>query len=622
MSNTLQIAAGQRVIHDKIVYVIARLIDFKNVIALKCGTKQHCVLPISELQPIDAIKHNNESTQINAMPDATKEEWDKALDKKRIIDPLLAIPRRPRSMVKKAAESAGVSTATVYNWIKRFQDSGLLSSLLNIERNGGRKIGRLDGKIETLIDNALKEFHLKRRKSIRKTYEELKKQCGNAGFDAPHVNTLYRRAAWLTDYDKIAATRGKELAEQLCSPKPGTIIGADTLLSLVQIDHMNLDLQIVDDRDRLPIGRAWLTLAICVFSRMVVGLYISLDPPSAHSAGMCIVNSILRKDKWLYTLGIDIEWPCWGKMATIHMDNAREFRGNTIRRACQEYGIDPVFRPVKKPRYGAYIERYLGTVAEELKSLPGATFSTPDERGCYDSEGHAALTVSELETYLVNFIVGDYHQRIHSELTMPPIAKWSEGVFGTNQIPGRGLPQLILNEDRLRLDFMPYFERTIQSDGVQWEHVLYYDDVLRRWYNVKCPENPRKNMIFRFHYDPRNIGTLYFYDPNAKQYFRIPYRDPSRAPMSKWERDAIINKLHTEGIKQVNEELIFITRKKLHALISNSVKETKLQRRDRQRRINHGNAAKPKTVAPPKSRGDSPAPSIFTNIQPFEDLDA
>jgi putative transposase len=617
MPNELCIASGEKVSYEGAEYIITQVIDFKNVVAQKCGTRGFETLPISQLRPTNAQIESDLSTK-NLMEAATDDEWNKALDKKKIIDQLNMSGKK----VVEAAKAAGVCRSTIYNWITRLENTGLLSDLLNEERDGGRGEGRLRPEVEAVIKTTIVDFHLKKRKSVVKTYEELKKRSMNAGLRIPNIKTLYKRVSWLSEYDKIAATKGKELAEQLCFPKPGRVIGASTLLSHVQIDHMFLDIEIVDDRDRKPIGRAWLTLIIDVFSRMVLGLYISLDHPSAFSAGMCIVNAILPKELWLHKLGIEAEWPCWGKMITIQMDNAKEFRGNTIRRACEEYGIDPLFRAVKKPRYGAYIERYLGTVAEELKALPGATFSSPDERGCYDSSGNAALTFSELEKYLVNFIVGDYHQRIHSELDMSPIAKWHEGVFGTAQIPGRGLPPFVLDENRLRLDFMPYFEATIQSDGVQWEYIHYYDDVFRHWYRVMSPENPRKSLTHRFHYNPRDISSLFFYDRKEKRYFSIPYRDPSQSPMSKWERDSIRRKLHSEGVKNINEELIFATRKKNHALFENAVEETKQQRRERQSTVNHKASIKPKPEGAHKLPKDTLAPSIYTDIKPFEDLDS
>ncbi len=336
MARELVIAPGEKVVHNNIGYVITKIKDERNVVAIRCGTKTHSTLPLLELRSIDTLDDASQQIEAEGMPDATDKEWAKAEHRRSLIEPLLATSRRTRAMVNDAAKKAGVTTATIYNWIRRYNDAGLLSSLLDEAREGGRGQGRLNPETESIVDATIRSLYLEKRKSVKKTFEEIKKKCKNSDLPVPNINTIYRRINWLTEYDKIAATKGKELAEQLTSPKPGLIFGADTLLSMVQIDHMKLDIEIVDDRDRLPIGRVWLTLAIECMSRMVAGIYISLDPPSAFSAGMCIVHAILPKDVWLQKLGVEAEWPCCGKMMTIHMDNAREFRGKG------PFSFDPV----------------------------------------------------------------------------------------------------------------------------------------------------------------------------------------------------------------------------------------------------------------------------------------
>jgi transposase InsO family protein len=53
---------------------------------------------------------------------------------------------------------------------------------------------------------------------------------------------------------------------------------ADLLpLERVQIDHTRIDVVVVNEGDRLPIGRPWLTLAIDVASRVVLGFSVSLE---------------------------------------------------------------------------------------------------------------------------------------------------------------------------------------------------------------------------------------------------------------------------------------------------------------------------------------------------------
>src|SRR5262249_36672907 len=52
-------------------------------------------------------------------------------------------------------------------------------------------------------------------------------------------------------------------------------------LEVVQIDHTEIDIIVVDELTRTPLpGRPWLTLAIDVFSRVVTGFHVSMSAPS------------------------------------------------------------------------------------------------------------------------------------------------------------------------------------------------------------------------------------------------------------------------------------------------------------------------------------------------------
>jgi putative transposase len=52
-----------------------------------------------------------------------------------------------------------------------------------------------------------------------------------------------------------------------------------------QIDHAIVDVIVVDEQLRRPIGRPILTIAVDICTRMVTGFYLSLDPPSSVTVG-------------------------------------------------------------------------------------------------------------------------------------------------------------------------------------------------------------------------------------------------------------------------------------------------------------------------------------------------
>lgn len=326
---------------------------------------------------------------------------------------------------------------------------------------------------------------------------------------------------------------------------------------------------------------------------MIAGFSVSFDPPGALSTGLCLGHAILPKDVWLAKLDIAAPWPVWGIMDAVHCDNAKEFHGAMLEKACQNYGIALHFRPVRQPQYGGHIERFLGTFASKVHALPGTTFSNPSERGAYDSEGKAALTFSEFEKWLATYIVEVYHREVHSALGMPPLRKYEQGILGDGKQPGRGLPPRCVDETKLRLDFMPLFERTVQRSGISLDEIHYFADVLRRWINTSDPRDPTRKRQFIVRRDPRDISVLYFYDPEAQQYFRVPYRDIARPPLSVWELQRIRRQLKEEGQRSVDEQLIFAAYERMRAIEENAVRMTKAARRQQQRERLHNGREEP-----------------------------
>jgi len=65
-----------------------------------------------------------------------------------------------------------------------------------------------------------------------------------------------------------------------------------------------------------------------------------------------------------------------------------------------------------------------------------------------------------------------------------------------------------MDEFRLRMDFMPYVERSVKPYGLVVDQVTYYADVLRPWINVVDPKHKGHKFIVRR--DPRDISIVYF----------------------------------------------------------------------------------------------------------------
>jgi transposase InsO family protein len=124
---------------------------------------------------------------------------------------------------------------------------------------------------------------------------------------------------------------------------------------------------------------------------------------------------VLPKTPWLAEQNVIGDWPVYSLPTTIHLDNARDFRGRALAWGVAEHGINLIHRPVARPHYGGHIERLIGTMMGAVHFLPGSTSSDIDSRGDYDPQKHAVMTFDELERWLALEIVGRYHADIHHE---------------------------------------------------------------------------------------------------------------------------------------------------------------------------------------------------------------
>lgn len=629
-SMQLWIKEGASISQNGREYVIIALADINLVLAKDLESGEKVLLKVGDVEPPKTIKHVQPSPKAGRdLAVISDEDWLLAEDRRRIIEPLLGnLQNRTNITADEIGAEAGVARATIYRWVAAFRNTGLLSSLLpNHEAKGGRGHSRLAAEVETIINDCIENFHdTDQRNSIASTIVEIRRRCSNANLRMPAGNTIRARIERTEGRERILRRKGEAAAHDQFDPIKGSIPDADWPLAMVQIDHTLLPVIIVDDVHRKSIRRAWITLAIDVYSRVCLGMHLSLDPPSAMSAGMCISHAILPKERWLTRFNItSTDWPCWGTMGILHMDNAREFRGDMLKVACKQYDIDLHLRPVKKPRYGAHIERLMGTVSEGLKTVKGATFSGPEEKGQYDAEGNACMTFDEIEKWLILFFAA-YHRKKHAGIGTTPLTQWREGLLGTKGKPGRGLPARRLDDERLRINFMPFVERTVQNYGVLIDDVHYYHDVLRPWINAPHSEFKKHRRKFKFHRDPRDISVLYFYDEIAQRYFPIPYRDTSLPPVSIWELRDGHRRADEKGIPHDNEKAVFALINEQRVIEAEAAEKTKAARRAQQRRKQHAVASKLTkenlptasnslpTAPPPGVRGYDP-----DAVQPLED---
>lgn len=577
----LKFTRGTSVCYQNRHYVIAQ--ESGDLETVSLFDSENSCLVTALIKDLTAFPTRVEKPEID-LPVVTEEAWAKALDIFKIIEPLAFLRRRSLAQVKERAQQCGVGVSTLYGWLKDFDRIGKVSVFLRKTRSDkGKRAVSLEA--EAVIKKVLEEHYLSEQKlSPAKVAKIIDFECKQKSIAPPHSCTVRNRIKEISRYEKTKAREGRKAADEQSLIIKRHFDDPIAPLQLVQVDHTPIDLSLVDDVYRQPIGRPWLTLLIDVFSRMVLGFVISLDPPGNLSLGLCLSHAFLPKEKWLSKLGIESKWPCWGIPRTIHADNAKEFRGEMLTLACREYGINLEWRPVATPRYGAHIERYLGTLNSSIHALPGTTFSNVAQKGEYDPDGKAVMTLAELEQWVTYQIIDIYHQEKHSGIGMPPLEKWKQGLIGTKRSPGIGMPARISNELKLKLDLMPFELRTVQDYGITWDHIEYRHDILRRWVNEMDPDQPKLKRKFVCRRDPRDVSVIWFWDPGVCEYFPIPYRNTSHPAISLWELRASTRQAEQENIVGPMDEMKIFAAYEHQRQIENQAKEkTKKIRRQEQR---------------------------------------
>jgi putative transposase len=558
-----------------------------------------------------------EEATTSDLTDVSDQDWQETRRRLAIIQQLAATPERTRSRAQVAAQELQLSVTQAYRLLQRYQADPRLTNLLPAPR--GRKHGdrRLTSIVEEIIHTAIDEVYLTRQKpGLTALLGDIRRRCRALGIVSPSRKAVRLRLDALPAARVMARREGRKAARDRFAPVTGSL-EAPWPLSLVQIDHTLVDVIVVDSVSRSPIQRPWLTLAIDVNTRCVPGFYLSLEPPSATSVALCMAQAALPKEGWLAARGVDQVWPVSGIASKLHLDNAREFRSEALRRGCEQYGIEIDYRPVRTPHYGGHIERLIGTMMGKVHLLPGTTFSDVRVKGDLDPEKYAAMTVEELERWLAHAIAGDYHRNVHGALNMPPLAAWERGIRGDANATGHGEPAAVTDPRRFLIDFLPLERRLVRRDGISLNSIHYWSDALQIW--IGKPEK----MILR--YDPRDLSRIYLLAPDG-HYYDVGYRDLSRPPISLWEHRLALKRLREAGRAFVDEAAIFRTIDAMRAISDDAVNASKSARRQRERRpqvIQGGRSDSTLAGSPPMPptaaiRTDDPDTEPKEKLQPWQ----
>lgn len=504
------------------------------------------------------------------------EQWTKAKARFEAAKSLILAPDLNTSIVEAAAAQLGISVRTVYRDMRRAERVERPSAFL--PSKSGRKAGlrKLDLRVETLIATNLDEVYLKKnRPTVAQVCEEIRAACRREELPVPSGNAIRRRIEALDAYEHLKRRHGSKAARYKLKPMVGHVTAA-LPLDLVQIDHTPANVLVVSDDDlRREIGRPILTMAIDIYTRIILGFHLSFEPPSSVTTALCLTHALLPKDEWLESIDLDVSWPFFGKMKLIHSDNGADFHAEALRRGCAELGIGIEFRQIGSPHQGGHIERLMGTMSSLFTLLPGATQRDTRERGDKDAQTLPQMTLNELRRWVANEVC-NYHRRLHRGINCTPLEKWNEALA-----QGFTAPRVPDSWERLNAltNFLPYEKRLVRRTGIQLWDIHYWAAGLDEWV-----ADQKKREIF---YDPRDISVVYLRGPDGSVLEARPTRDDiPKVSLTEWRLERA--RQRTGGSLTARQEydaglarrrdMIIESAKKTRAAHRNRAKQAETQR--------------------------------------------
>ena len=232
-------------------------------------------------------------------------------------------------------------------------------------------------------------------------------------------------------------------------------------MSIVQIDTHYVDVHVIDESTGDVIGRPFLTCIMDIATRVIVGIYICMYPPSAVTALGALKDMLSRSNRGLPG----------GIPARIVPDNGVEFANSSFVRICEALAITISPAQVRDPNGKAHIESFFRTLTHGVvQKLPGTTFSNPIELGDYNALKKAVFTIDQLSSFVEEWINEVYHKTIHTRTRRAPIIHWEEK---TQQITPISLSDGEVDALARRPE-----TRSIHRGTIQYDYIEYYSHAL------------------------------------------------------------------------------------------------------------------------------------------------
>lgn len=470
---------------------------------------------------------------------------------------------------------------TVASWIRRYQKAGRdIRALVDRHHDKGSEETRVDPIVCEIVEDLIQTRYLtEERPPLKVIHREARGMIAlrnttrpaSQRLKVPSYRYVKRKVNEIAPYDRCVARFGKRVADiQFRMAGRGAL--APHPLARACMDHTRMDVFVVDERSRLPLGRPWLTIVIDEYSRYVLGYYLSFEEPSNVSMTRALRHALSPKES---SPDVKQPWDAWGVMETLAVDNGMEFHGRAMEAGAGRFGITIQFCPRRKPWFKGKVERFFGTLnTGVLVDMKGRTFSSIVLKGDYDPAKHAVMTLDTLRRVLHMWIVDVYHHEVHRGLEMTPAQAWNEGVARID----RYLPPSSIAVDAA---FSASSLRRLTHKGIEFDLLLYNCrelGALRELYGSVIEVEVRT-------YDD-DIGSIVVVAPDGKTLIKVPALDIEYAAgLTRWQHKVckrFQRRLQEDDAREIS---LLDARNRIRALIEQDMQLTSRKTRNQQQRF-------------------------------------
>lgn len=299
--------------------------------------------------------------------------------------------------------------------------NGYVGLLPRISARGNRQ-RKIPPLVIQLMAKVIDELVLRsERLLISVAYGELANRCRAEGVEPPSEKTFSREIKRLTEETLKRAREGSKAAYATSefhwlidqsTPRHG-----ERPFEIGHIDHTELDIQLVDSRTGANLGKPWLTILIDAYSRVILGFYLTFDPPSYRSC-MAVIRDALRRH---------------GRIPkTIVVDQGKDFESAYFEALLARLECHKKSRPAAKSRFGSVIERFFGVANQRLvHNLVGNNQALQKPRSMspsHDPRRLAVWTLSAFTSLFERFVDEMYANLIHPALGISPQEMMARGL--------------------------------------------------------------------------------------------------------------------------------------------------------------------------------------------------